>query len=579
VEENMKKSLRPSVFLFLIVGLGLLARAAVLASGWVLGQWAKTLCHGATPCEAHALLHGFTPIDFLRAFAGLAIGGLAASFLFRVLLSWIAVKEVRLLHDQLFQGLARASFQFLDRISPARILQTSANDYSALLRFVGGSLGELFSHLIDIVLIVGIFVFTQPSDLLPLAVLAGGSYVIFKRNQKILAGHREAIAKTRADMLWAFREEIDGKLEIDVYGSQDFFTQRFSDRETAYYQQRTSNQRSLSRFSIQIAGLNALAILFLGAMAILKLRMGFGDIGQVIQSLTWLFLFSSSLQALFEMMARVEEARVATKGLQIAKSEIDSTLVQEAATLVQPETHDAVPAAELAVRDLSLAFQNPLPQTVLSDLNFTMGAREKIGVIGPSGSGKSTLVHSLLGHYPLASGHITFNGEDLADCPNLRPRLFSVVPQAPVLFAGTVAENLVGDERVSRDRLEQVVHELKLPLLLGMNGVEQTLDFVLKPGGTNIPASVRQVLGMARALLQERPVLIFDEPTSAMDGQVQSSMIAALRTLAPCRAQLRIAHTPDAIADCDRVLWLEKGVIRMIGTPAEIFPLYFKSHS
>ncbi|MCQ9131068.1 thiol reductant ABC exporter subunit CydD [Streptomyces hilarionis] len=192
----------------------------------------------------------------------------------------------------------------------------------------------------------------------------------------------------------------------------------------------------------------------------------------------------------------------------------------------------------------------------VSDVSFTVEPGETVALVGPSGAGKSTLLHALLGFVEPAEGRVLAGGVDLAvaDLEQWRSRI-AWVPQRPHLFAGTIAENV----RLARPEADDAALRGALAdagALEFVDALPDGADTVLGEDGAGLSAGQRQRLALARAFLADRPVLLLDEPTAALDGRTEAEVVAAVRRLAAGRTVLLVVHRPALLAVADRVVRL-----------------------
>ncbi|MGW0870831.1 thiol reductant ABC exporter subunit CydD [Streptomyces sp. NPDC002740] len=192
----------------------------------------------------------------------------------------------------------------------------------------------------------------------------------------------------------------------------------------------------------------------------------------------------------------------------------------------------------------------------VTDVSFTVEPGETVALVGPSGAGKSTLLNALLGFVRPAEGRVLAGGVDLvaADLEQWRARV-AWVPQRPHLYAGTVDENV----RLARPDADDAAVRRALADAGALEFVEALpagADTVLGEDGTGLSAGQRQRLALARAFLADRPVLLLDEPTAALDGETEAEVVAAVRRLAAGRTVLLVVHRPALLAVADRVVRL-----------------------
>ncbi|MFE3593105.1 thiol reductant ABC exporter subunit CydD [Streptomyces niveus] len=179
---------------------------------------------------------------------------------------------------------------------------------------------------------------------------------------------------------------------------------------------------------------------------------------------------------------------------------------------------------------------------------------ETVALVGPSGSGKTTLLNVLLGFTAPTEGRVRVGGTDLSDLDLdcWRERI-AWVPQHPYLFAGTIAENVrlarpdADDAAVTRALRDAGAYDFVTALPLGA-------DTPLGEDGTGLSAGQRQRLALARAFLADRPLLLLDEPTAALDGETEATLVPTIRRLAKGRTVLLVIHRPALLSVADRVV-------------------------
>ncbi|KOV59800.1 ABC transporter [Streptomyces sp. NRRL WC-3618] len=218
-----------------------------------------------------------------------------------------------------------------------------------------------------------------------------------------------------------------------------------------------------------------------------------------------------------------------------------------------------VPEGGVAFEGVTVRYPGRSADAV-TDASFAVEAGETVALVGASGAGKSTLLHALLGFVRPTEGRVTVGGTDLAglDLEQWRSRV-AWVPQRPHLFAGSIAENV----RLARPDADDTAVRRALADAGALEFVEalpEGIDAVLGEDGAGLSAGQRQRLALARAFLADRPVLLLDEPTAALDGETEAEVVAAVRRLAVGRTVLLVVHRPALLGVADRVVRLEEAV-------------------
>ncbi|GLV98184.1 thiol reductant ABC exporter subunit CydD [Streptomyces lavendulae] len=192
-------------------------------------------------------------------------------------------------------------------------------------------------------------------------------------------------------------------------------------------------------------------------------------------------------------------------------------------------------------------------------VSFTVAPGECVALTGPSGAGKSTLLHVLLGFVTPTGGRVRIGDADLdgLSLEQWRERV-AWVPQRPHLFAGTIAENVrLARPGASDEAVEAALRDAGAwEFVSALPGGTRT---PLGEGGVGLSAGQRQRLALARAFLADRPVLLLDEPTAALDGGTEAAVVEAVRRLAVGRTVLLVVHRPALLAVADRVVRVGEG--------------------
>ncbi|MFI1354958.1 thiol reductant ABC exporter subunit CydD [Streptomyces sp. NPDC020898] len=227
----------------------------------------------------------------------------------------------------------------------------------------------------------------------------------------------------------------------------------------------------------------------------------------------------------------------------------------------------AVPEGGVAFEGVTVRYPGRSADAV-TDASFAVEAGETVALVGPSGVGKSTLLHALLGFVQPTEGRVRVGGADLAglDLEQWRSRV-AWVPQRPHLFAGSIAENV----RLARPDADDTAVRRALAdagALAFVDALPEGVHAVLGEDGAGLSAGQRQRLALARAFLADRPVLLLDEPTAALDGETEAEVVAAVRRLAVGRTVLLVVHRPALLGVADRVVRLEEaaGPAHLLGS-------------
>jgi ATP-binding cassette subfamily B protein len=207
---------------------------------------------------------------------------------------------------------------------------------------------------------------------------------------------------------------------------------------------------------------------------------------------------------------------------------------------------------------------------LIKQINLSINAGERIGIVGPSGSGKTTITHLLLRFADVTDGAILIGGHDIRDVTqeSLR-RSIAYVPQEPMLFHRTLKDNISYGKPGATDEEVRLAAE-QANALEFIDKLSHGLDTIVGERGIKLSGGQRQRIAIARAILKDAPILILDEATSALDSESEKLIQDALWDLMDDRTSIVIAHRLSTIAKLDRIIVLDDGEIVEQGTHDEL---------
>ncbi|MEV6480489.1 thiol reductant ABC exporter subunit CydD [Streptomyces sp. NPDC051576] len=344
-----------------------------------------------------------------------------------------------------------------------------------------------------------------------------------------------------------FLDVVAGLPTLKVFGRAKAQAESIR-RITGEYRQAT--MRTLRIAFVSSFALELLATLSVALVAVtIGMRLVHGDMDLYI-GLVVLILAPEAYLPLRQVGAQYHAA---AEGLAAAE-EIFSVLE----TPVPASGAAEVPTDALQFEGVTVRYPGRSVDAV-SDLSFAVAPGETVALVGPSGSGKSTLLNALLGFVRPSEGRVRVGGVDLADADLERWRSrIAWVPQRPQLYAGTIAENV----RLARPDADDTAVRRALAdagALEFVDALPEGVGTVLGEDGAGLSAGQRQRLALARAFLADRPVLLLDEPTAALDGATEAEVVEAVRRLAVGRTVLLVVHRPALLAVADRVVRVTEG--------------------
>lgn len=361
--------------------------------------------------------------------------------------------------------------------------------------------------------------------------------------------------QSRMDRQWRLLSRLSGHFLDVVVGLPTLKVFGRAKAQAESIRKITDDYRQATMRTLRIAFLSSFALELLATLSValvavtIGMRLVHGD----LDLYTGLLILILAPEAYLPLRQVGAQYHAAAEGLSAAEEIFE---VLETPVPASDGTAE-VPARGLRIELDAVAVRYPGRTTDSpGPVSLTVEPGECVALTGPSGVGKSTLLQVLLGFVTPTSGRVRVQGTDLAELAleQWRERI-AWVPQRPHLFAGTIAENVrLARPTASDDEVTQALRDAGAWEFVA--GLPRGLDTPLGEGGAGLSAGQRQRLALARAFLADRPVLLLDEPTAALDGETEAGVVDAVRRLAVGRTVLLVVHRPALLAVADRVVGL-----------------------
>jgi ABC-type multidrug transport system fused ATPase/permease subunit len=360
---------------------------------------------------------------------------------------------------------------------------------------------------------------------------------------------------------------------IVSFGREDHEHRRFREQGQIAVDERVKLTVSQSTYTLWVQTATAAGtslVLGVGAWHVIQGKI---SVGELIVLMTYI---SSVYQPLEQISTTV--------------GTIHDQLVQFVASLnlldKEPEVKERDDAVEIdsargrvTARELEFAYHGR--EETLADVSFDVAPGERVAVVGHTGAGKSTLMSLLIRFYDPSSGRIEIDGVDIKDLKldSLREQI-SVVLQEPLLFSGTIAENIrYGRLGASEDEVKDAARAANAHDFIAQ--LPDGYGTVLGERGAHISGGERQRICVARAFLKDAPILVLDEPTSSIDSRTEGVILDALDDLMVGRTSFMIAHRLSTVRHAEQILVMSEGRIVERGTHEQLLregPVYQQLH-
>ncbi|MEZ5341105.1 MAG: ABC transporter ATP-binding protein [Acidimicrobiales bacterium] len=496
--------------------------------------------------------------------AGYLAAAIAGYFLYRgavITLARVGENFLRDMRRSVFDRLLDQSMSFYDREKAGVLVSRMTSDIDSLSELIQFGLLMFTAALLQL---VGTTVFLMFMSWKLMLVCLVAIPIVGIASRKFQRDSNRAFLDVRnriGTTLSALQEGISGVRIVQAFAREDLEAERFSETNQELFESHMASVKVAAWYLpiVEAAGTitTAVAIGYGGWLV----RDGQLSIGVVVA-------FILLLQGLFEPVQQLSQL---FNLVQSATASLDKLfgLLDEPIEVDAPLDPVAFPdRGEISVRGVGFAYSGG--PAVLSGVDITIGAGERVAFVGPTGAGKSTLAKLVARFYDPTEGAITFGGVDLrAGSPSdLRQRVV-VVPQEGYLFAGTIGDNIRIACPTATDAEVRAALE-KIGVLDRIDAFENGLDTEVREGGSRLSGGERQLVSLARAALADPAVLVLDEATSSLDPGTEQIVERALESLMTGRTVIAIAHRLSTSQRCDRVAVIDGGGIIELGTHDEL---------
>ena len=516
---------------------------------------------------------------------GVDILSLILTAIYSIAMATITQGTLYQMRKKMFVKMQTLPLKYFDTEGHGDIMSYYTNDVDALRQMISQSLPNVLSSLVVVVTVFAIMLYF--SFWMTLTVLLGviAMYLVTKyvgkHSRKYFIEQQKSLGKTEGYL----EEMIYGQKVVKVFNYEDESMKKFNEvNDKLFDDSQKANSYAnilgpilnnignilyvvvaivgglLIYFNVYNLSLSGMAISISIVVPFLNMTKQFsGNINQVSMQLNSIIMGLAGVERVFALID--QEPEIDDGKIEIEKEEKKSVFVKE-------NSEKTEVLGNIDIKNIVFGYNEE--KTVLKNISITAKQGERIALVGATGSGKTTIANLINRFYDVNSGEILFDGINVNSIKksDLRKNV-GVVLQETNLFTGTVLENLrYGHLDATREECIEAckktgAHEFieKLP---------EQYDTVLRSGGENLSQGQRQLLGISRALLENKPVLILDEATSSIDTKTENVVQKAMYVLMEGRTVFIIAHRLSTISNSDRIIVLDNGEILEMGTHDEL---------
>ncbi len=496
----------------------------------------------------------------------LAVAGYYRSFL----INSVAENVVNDIKQKLYSHILTFSPDFFTNAKTGEIISRLTVDTTLIYSVISNNISFFLRNSVLFIggLLLLFFTNVKLSLLAFLVILLAIVPIIFigKMLKKVAYQTQNAVASVSAHI----EESLNGIQTIQAYLCEN--------REIANFNQQCNNalQSSLQKIHLKALLVALVIAISFGAVSIIVLVGGHDVLsskitaGDLSSFLFYAVLVATSLVGLSQVTGQMQTANGALKKigeLLAIKSNLALSNQQSSENIL------INPPITINFCQVSFCYQENTKQNILDNLDLNITYGEKIGIVGLSGSGKSTILQLLLRFQQVNSGQILLNNHNIntLSLAVLREQ-FAYISQNSFIFSGTVFENIT---YVNKSITKQQVLSLieNTPAFHFILSLENGLDTLVGEKGIKISGGERQRIALARAIIKDSPILLFDEITSALDNKNQQLVMQAINQLANHKTVITIAHRLSFLSNCQKIAFIQQGKIAEYGSHQQLMAL------
>ena len=536
----------------------------------VLAQWLKTVANIVMIFILSNLLAQILngkAFDFKRLLPYL--GAIAAVMLVRYLCGYassqtafFASSEVKkVLRQKMYKKLTRMGASYSEKVSTSEVLQVFVEGVDQLELYFGKYLPQFFFAMLAPITLFAVLVFVswKASVVLLICVpLIPLSIVAVQKIAKRLLSKYWGVYTNLGD---TFLENIQGLTTLKVYQADERKNVEMNEKAEEF-RRITMKVLTMQLNSVSVMDIVAYAGSAVGVViAIIQVKNGTITLPQAFLIIMLAADFFLPLRLLGSFF------HVAMNGMAASDKLFKLLDTKEDEHGVEiPENLDG----DIEIKDLSFSYDDE--KTVLNDISATFKKHELISIVGESGCGKSTLASLLCGTTKGYIGSITIGGVEIKDIDEKTlMNNITAVNFNSYIFAGTVRENMLIADKSASD--EKMIEALKMVNLWSFLSEQDGLDTKLNQQGSNFSGGQRQRLAIARALLHNTPIYVFDEVTSNIDAESENDIMTVIHNMSKIKTVILISHRLENVVGSDKILLLDKGKIEESSTHSELMSL------
>jgi ATP-binding cassette subfamily B protein/subfamily B ATP-binding cassette protein MsbA len=470
------------------------------------------------------------------------------------------------LRNDLYLALQRQSFSYFDENRTGDIMAKVTSDVDHTRHFLTDVLIQFLNSIIQLAIVISLmFVLSVPLTLavIPICGTIFALIILYRRRIRPLYKRiREVYGKLTAGL----QENVSGVRVVRAFSKEDVEIKKFSSKN---YDLLSSNMGLIRVNTVfgptmdLVGNVSLVIVILLGAYVALEIPGNSVQVATLVSFFILLQMVLGPIKFLANFMSSYQQM--------IASGDRIVGILNHTSEITEKPNAISLPSLMGSIEFNTVSFKYPATEReVLKDMTFSIKPGEKVAILGPTGSGKSSLINLIPRFYDVSGGAIFVDGIDIRDCTikSLRSQI-GIVAQDTFLFSISIKDNLLyGNLKASKEEMEEAAKIANIHDFIV--GLPEGYDTIVGERGISLSGGQRQRISIARSLLINPRIIIFDDSLSAVDVETEYLIQQALNRVMTGRSTLIITQRLSSIRDADKIIYLDNGQLKEVGSHAEL---------
>ena len=467
------------------------------------------------------------------------------------------------LKNEIYDKYQQLSMSFYKRNNTGDLMNRISEDVSKVRMYLGPAIMYTINVAVLIVMVISFMIKISPLltlyVLIPLPIM---SILVYKVSYRI--NKKSEITQVQQSKLSTFvQETFSGIRVLKAYNRESFFKNEF-DQESENYKTASLNLAKTNAFFIPVIvsliGLSTVIIVYFGGLKSINNEL---SIGEILQFIFYINMLTWPIASIGWVTSLIQRAAASQKRV--------NEFLQENPEITDGKNSVEFKNGKIVFNNVSFAYSNTNKE-VLKNISFEIEKGKTLAITGKTGSGKSTLANLICRLFDANTGEVSINGMNVKQIQkkSLRTNI-GYVPQEVFLFSDTIASNIAFGNKSGKSNNKEVQDAAKQAAVHdNIVQFKNGFDTVIGERGITLSGGQKQRISIARAIINNPEILIFDDCLSAVDTKTEEAILSNLKGLMNKKTSIIISHRISSIKNADYIIVLDKGLISEKGTHSEL---------